>query len=174
MTRIIGKFGLIYILILASCFYLSFIILEDSPENYSIGEVIGYSIMLIASLTIFFAIKEFKERHNNGHLSFLQGLKIGSLISTIGGIGFGIYNWVYLNWLNPNFTAEYMAYSEQKIRNSDLSEQQIATQLAELAQYSDLMQSDLFNIVLMFATVFIIGLLFTLVSAAALKNPKGV
>lgn len=172
MVSVIGRFGLIYVLILASCFYLSFVVLEDTPENYDIGEIVGYSIMLLASITIFFAIKEFKEKHNNGQLGFLDGLKIGTMLSTIGGIGFGVYNWIYLTWLNPNFTTEYMAYSEQQIRSSGLSEQEINTQLAELAQYSELIQSDWFNVFLMFMTVFIIGLLFTLVSAAALKTPN--
>jgi hypothetical protein len=172
MANVIGRFGLIYILILAICFFLSFIILEDSPDNYKIGEIVGYSIMLLASITIFFAIKEFKEKHNNGQLGFIQGLKIGTLVSIMGGVGFGVYNWIYLNWLNPNFTTEYMAYSEQQIKSSGLPEKEINTQLAELAQYSDLFQSDLFNVLLMFTTVFIIGLLFTLVSSAALKTPN--
>lgn len=172
MTSTIKRYGVFYILILLFGFVLSYLILGDSQENYDKSEIVGYSIMLLASVTVFLAIKEYKTKQNNGNLSFIQGFKIGISVSAIGGLGFGLYNWVYINWLNPNFLSDYMAYSEQQIRDSGLSEAQINQQLAELAEYSDLIQHQGFNVLLMFATVFLIGLLFTVVSALALKTTQ--
>lgn len=81
-----------------------------------------------------------------------------------------MYNWVYLEFINPDFTTVYLEYSEQKTLNSGHSADVIEQQLAELAYFGDMMSSNYLQSMLMFVTVFIIGLLFSLTSAAVMKT----
>ena len=170
MTNSIVRFGLLYGAALGIGFFVSHLILGTDPNNFSSGEIVGYSVMIISSIAVIFGIKEYKDQHNNGQLRFLVGLGIGLGITTIASTLFAIYNWVYLEFINPDFTTVYLEYSEQQILNSGLSADVIEAQLAELAYFGDMMSSNYLQSMLMFVTVFIIGLLFSLVSAALMKK----
>lgn len=172
MKTSIIKYGLVFGVSLLLGFIASEWILGDSPDNFSISEVVGYTIMLVCAIAVIYGIKDFKESHNDGALSFKQGCLVGTGISGIAGLAFGIYMMVYLKWLNPEFTQTYMQYSEEQIRNSAQSEEIKHQQLAELASYADFMSNDFLQSLVMFFTVFLIGFLFTLVSSAAMKTPS--
>ena len=170
MTPTILRFGLLFGMALAIGFFASYLLVGTAPENYGKSEIVGYSVMIISSIAVFFAVKEFRDQRNGGQLTFLQGIGIGTSVSAIAGLCFALYNWVYITWLQPGFLKEYQAYSEQQIRQSGQSAEVIEQQLAELAQFSALMDTGIGYLAVMFATVFFIGLLFTLVTAATLKS----
>ncbi len=170
MFQTIKRYGLIQGLFLFIAFFASYFIFGDSPENYSKGEVYGYSMMILSCTAIFLAAKHYRDVQNNGVMKFGAGVGLGLGVSAIGASIFALYNWVYLTWLNPNFLSEYQTWHEAQIRTSGLSEAEINRQLAELAQSSEMMQSMSVMLVIMFLTVFFIGALFSLVTAAALKS----
>lgn len=164
------RYGLLFGIALGIGFFVSYLIFGNDPNNFSKGEVVGYSVMIISAVAVVYGIKDYKENVNNGELSFLSGFGIGAGISAIAGLIFGLYMMIYLKWLNPTFTETYMKYSEEQIRMSGVSDEVMQAQLGELATYSDMMSNDLLQSAVMFATVFMIGLLFSLVSAAAMKT----
>ncbi|TDF34630.1 DUF4199 domain-containing protein [Alteromonadaceae bacterium M269] len=172
MKNTILKFGVLYGLSLLVGFIASYLVLGDSPDNYSRSEVVGYTIMLLSSVAVIYGIKDYKENYNGGTLTFGKGIVIGSAISAIAGLFFGLYMMFYLIWLNPTFTETYMDYSEQKIRQSGASEEVIQAQLQELQAYSDFMNNDFLQSSVMFATVFMIGLLVTIISSAAMRTTQ--
>jgi hypothetical protein len=91
-------------------------------------------------------------------------------ITLIASAMFAVYNWVYLKFINPEFTDVYIAYSRERIVSSGLSEEVIQRQLQELSTYGDMMSSDFLQSMLMFVTVFLIGTLCSLVGAAAIRS----
>lgn len=171
MSSII-RFGFLYGLALVISFYLSHLLLGTSPDNFTKGEIVGYSVMIISSLAVVMGIKEFKRNIAPAPLGFIVGFNVGLGISLIAASIFAAYNWVYLEFINPEFTTTYIQYSEQQIRDSDLDPLSIEQQLEELARYSELMSSNLTQSAVMFATVFIIGLLFSVVSAIAFRTSQ--
>lgn len=170
MKNTLLKFGFSAGAILFVGFYASHLLLGTSPDNYGKGELVGYSLMLVSTIMILLGLKEHKSQQ--GYLTFGQGMGLGTGINLIAASIFAIYNWVYLKWVHPDFTAEYMAYSEQQIRASGNSQMVIEQQLAELLQYADLMGNIYLQSAVMFATVFFIGLAVTLVGSLALKQPQ--
>ena len=172
MQNITLRYGLYYAVILCLGFVASYLIFGTDSENYSKSEVLGYSIMLFASVIILFAVRAAKQNSNN-QLSFSKGLGIGLGVSAIGGLAFAVYNWVYVKWLHPEFFSEYMVYQKQLVLDSGLSENEIQQQLSELATYSDMMGNSFMMAVVMFVTVFAIGVLFSLVAAAAFRSKSG-
>ena len=169
MQNITLRYGLYYSALLCLGFVISYLIFGTATENYSKSEVLGYSIMLFASVVILFAVRSAKQKSND-QLSFGKGLSVGLGVSAIGSLAFAAYNWVYVKWLHPEFISEYMAYQKQLVLNSGLSESVIEQQLTELAAYSDIMDNPFMMAAIMFVTVFAIGVLFSLVAAVAFRN----
>jgi hypothetical protein len=75
-------------------------------------------------------------------------------------------------FINPTFTTTYIQYSEQKINSSGLEPKVIEQQLVKLADNADLVSNNFTQSVVMFASVFVIGILFSVVSAWALRTPQ--
>jgi hypothetical protein len=166
------RFGFLYGLTLVVCFYASHLVLGIDPDNFTKGEVIGYSVMIISSLAVVMGIKDYKQQRAPAPLGYMGALGVGLGISLIAANIFALYNWFYLEFINPTFTASYVQYSEQLIRTSNLEPMVMQQQLEELAHYSELMSNNFIQAMVMLVTVFIIGLLFSLVSALALRTPR--
>jgi hypothetical protein len=166
------RFGLLYGLALVMGFYVSHLVLDTTPDNFAISEMVDYSEMIISSLAIIMGIKYYKQQRAPAPLGFMSGLGVGLGISIIAAHVFALYNWLYLVFINPISTTTYQQYSEQKIRSSGLSPKVIELQLADLADNAEFMSNHFTKSVLMFATVFIIGLLISVVSALVLPTPR--
>ena len=134
------------------------------------GEVAGYSAMIIALTAIFFGIKSYKEQLNDP-LTFKSAFAFGTFVNFIAALIFGIFSFVLYQWLMPEFLPEYLEQSREAIRtNAELTSEQIETQLAELEAGKDLWLSPTFGGLLMFVTVFPIGLVVTMISSVILRD----
>ena len=105
MKRTILPFGLFGIL--AICL-LSILIwaLVDVVDN-TMGEIIGYTSMVVSLVFVYFGIKHFRDHENNGNLGFGKALLIGILISLMAALAFGILDVIYVTFINPDFMTEY-------------------------------------------------------------------
>ena len=166
------RFGSLYGSALVIGFYASHLALGTSPDNFTLGEIVGYSVILISSLAVIMGIKEFKQKRLPAPLGFIGALGVGLGISLIAAHIFALYKWFYLVFINPTFTATYIQYSEQKINSSGLEPRVIEQQLVKLADYADVMSNNFTQSMVMFALVFVIGMLFSVVSAWALRTPR--
>lgn len=157
MKNNIIKFGLIAGTIVVAIPYISGLIIGYGPETYKVGEIIGYTTMVVSLLLIFFAVNEYKKKHPDERLGFFKVFFIGAGISLIAGIMFGIYNLVYVTYIDPGFMTQYYDYYVNNIRNSGADAAQIEMQISQLEQQKEMFMNPLFNFFVMFATVFVIG-----------------
>ena len=170
MRQNILKYGIIAGGIMLVVFTLSWLILGMEPENYTISEIIGYTAMILSLLTIYFGIKNFKENISGGKITYGKALLVGLQITLIASLIFGVFTYVVVELLYPNFTEEYYQHYTDQIKNSGLPQEEIDKQLEELNSMADLMHSSFFQGFLMFITVFAIGLIISLVSSFILKS----
>lgn len=159
-----GTYGSIALIVL---FSLGLII--GQGLDYSVREVIGYATMVLSLSFIFFAIKQYRDKENEGVISFGNSLKIGILISLIVSIAFGLINAVYVEIINPDFTSEYYAHMVEKYRNS-LSEVDFQAKLQELEAQKELFSSTFMSTLIMFMTNFVLGFIISLISALFLQR----
>jgi hypothetical protein len=166
MKKLILKYGLISSAIVVGVPVISSLFIGFGPESFGKGEIIGYTSMIVAMATVYFAMRHYRDELNNGMLSFGQGLSIGSLISVMAGVAFAIYNVVFVTWIMPDFNEQYFAYSSGLEVGSTRFEMEYTNMMAE----NGFMFSTLGGTLLMFATVFLIGFVLSVISALIVQK----
>lgn len=121
--------------------------------DFSIQEVIGYITMITSLVFVYFGIKHFRDKENNGKLSFGKGVMIGFLISAITAMGIAIADLIYTTAIDPDFFEEYKAV---------MIAQGYEGEIPDL--------SSGFMAFIMFMTVLIIGLIISLISSIILQR----
>ncbi|MDY8136953.1 DUF4199 domain-containing protein [Aquimarina sp. 2201CG5-10] len=137
--------------------------------DYSIQEVIGYTSIVVSLLFVFFGIKHYRDKENDGIVSFRKAFLIGILISLFAASAFGILDSIYVKYINPDFATEYYAHYVEEMRNS-LSESEFQTQLKDLEAQKELFSNPVMSFLLMFLTVLIIGFIISLISSLILQR----
>ena len=132
-------------------------------------EILGYASMIVSLSFVFFGIKYYRERENEGKISFKRGLTIGVLISLITALVFGILDVIYVEVLNPEFMDNYYMESVQALEET-LSGEALKTQLALLESQKEVFANPLFTFGIMAVTVFVIGFIISLISAWILQR----
>jgi hypothetical protein len=167
MKRTIIKFGGYSCLLLIVLFGISFLF-EDAMD-FSTSEIFGYATIVLSLSFVFFGIKSYRDKENNGVISFGKALKIGLLITLLASLTFGLINVIYTEVINPEFSTEYYKYSIEKIEK-ELPVEAYKVKVAELESQQELFGNPLFNFILMSLTVFIIGLIISLISGLILQR----
>ncbi|OEJ99716.1 DUF4199 domain-containing protein [Roseivirga misakiensis] len=137
------------------------------PETFDAGEVIGYSSMIVAMALIFVAVKNHRDKVNKGSISFGEAMRIGLSLSGIGGLAWGLYNFIFVTWIMPDFNEQYLAHQEGlEIGTSAFQEKFDAL----MNSSESFMYTPLGGTILMFVTVFLIGTVISIISGLVLKS----
>jgi len=158
----------------ALCILLLVIISAVALKNldFSTQEIYGYASIIISLSFVFFGIKHFRDQENNGLLSFGKGLIIGLLISLFASITFGLYNVIYVEYINPDFMTAYYDDAVTQVSKT-LSGEELQAKLKTMEEEKASFSNPFMNFSLMFLTVFMIGLIISLISSLVLsKKPS--
>lgn len=167
MKKTVLRFGLYGSITICALFLISWFVLDDLP--YSTQEVLGYVSMILALGFVFFGIKQYRDKENDGKVSFKKALLLGILISLITALAFGILDVFYTEVLNPDFMTEYYNQSVETMKAS-LPADEFEAKLAEMESQKELFSNPLFSFALMAMTVFVIGFIISLLSALVLQR----
>ncbi|WP_103069735.1 DUF4199 domain-containing protein [Aquimarina sediminis] len=137
--------------------------------DYSIQEIIGYAGIIVSLLFVFFGIKHYRDKENNGLVSFGKAFLIGILITLFASLAFGLLDIVYNKLINPDFVSEYYAHYAEKMKSS-LPPSEFQIKLKELEAQKELFSNAYMSFLLMAVTVFIIGFIISLISAFILQR----
>lgn len=166
MKKTAIRFGLYSFFTLVALCLVSF---ATYTGNYKTQEVITWSGIVLSVLFVYFGLKYYRDKQNNGSLSFGQGLKLGLLIVLFPSVAFGLYNLVYIGWLDPQFLDKYYAYEVNQIKSS-VSSADLDKRLKEVEEQRQLFGSPLVQFIAMFLSVFVVGLIVTVISTLILKR----
>ena len=137
------------------------------------GMVLGYTMMVLAFLLVFFGIRSYRENVGNGSISFGRALSVGLLIMIITCV-FYVATWeVIYHAFMPNFADEYLTLAVEQIRASGKSPQEMQTEIENIRSMMQLYNSNiLFNIAFTFLEPLPVGLVMTLISALILRRRR--
>jgi hypothetical protein len=159
-----GGFSVLFMTI----FFLADDLLLGDVLSYSDREIVGWVGIFISTLFIWFGIKYYRDRHNNGMLTFGEAMKLGLLILIFPSVAFGIFNIVYV-LLNPEFMDSYYA-SKVSEETAGLSPAEARLRISELEKQKAFFQSPAIQFLVMFVSVFAIGVIVTVISALTLRR----
>jgi len=171
MKKIVLTFGLISGVLL-SAMMIGVIMPFIDRIGMDHGMVIGYTIMVLAFLLVFFGIRSYRENVGNGQISFGRALAVGFLIVAIATICY-VVTWeiVYFNFL-PDFGDKYAAYLIEKARASGASADEIARQTEEMRKFKTMYNNVFYNAAFTFLEPLPVGVPMTLISAAILRKKR--
>jgi hypothetical protein len=168
MKRTVWTFGLISGGI-SSAFMMGLVPFADAI-GFDRSLFIGYTIIVLAGLFIFFGVRSYREQAGGGRITFARAFGVGILITLISCVCY-VVTWeiVYFTML-PDFTDKYAAYTIEKLRASGAPAQTIEATTRQMEQFKEMYKNPLINSAMTFAEPFPVHLGITLISAAVLRK----
>ena len=136
------------------------------------GMIIGYASMLIAFSLIFVGIKNYRDKYNDGFISFGKAFKIGILITLIASTLY-VATWLieYFFFI-PDFGDKYAAEMVDKLKASGASQLELDKKAKEMADFASMYKNPFFNALITYTEILPVGLIVTIISALILKKKK--
>ncbi|MFN3755195.1 DUF4199 domain-containing protein [Flavobacterium sp.] len=169
MKKIIITNGLIAGAIVAA--FMVYGTMQMNKPDFQPSMVLGYAGMLIAYVFVFLGIKNYRDNHNNGVITFGQGFKIGMLISLIAStIYVGVWLIEYYCFF-PDFMEKFTAMSIKNLDKTTMTAAEIKAKTDEINMFKEWYKNPIMVILLTYAEILIpIGILVPIISALILKR----
>lgn len=134
------------------------------------GEILGYTLIVVTALLVFFGVRSYRENASGGRLTFARGFAVGILITLLSNL-FYVATWevVYFKFM-PDFADKYSAHMIERAKSAGNSQEKIEKMTREAQQFKQMYNNPAINVALTFGEVFPIGLGVTLLSAAILRK----
>jgi hypothetical protein len=170
MKKNVIVFGGISGLIVATIMAISMAIYSGNGHNFDYGMLVGYASMLLAFSFVFIGIKNYRDKYNNGLVTFGQAFKTGLFISLIASTMYVITWLVEYYFFIPDFMDQYAQHMLDKAKESGVSAEEMTKTAAEMNHYKELYKSPVMVILFTYMEILPVGLLVTLISALILKR----
>ncbi|WP_223034598.1 DUF4199 domain-containing protein [Hanstruepera marina] len=154
---------------LAGIIFFGLAFLLGDNLSYSVQEIIGYTSMVVSLSFIFFGIKHYRDKVNQGTVTFGKALVIGLLISIFVGIGVAIIDYIYTTVINPDFATEYLDKTLATMKET-MSAEEYDVEKVKLSEQMEAYGGSGFMAFIMFATVVMIGFVISLISGLILQR----
>ena len=172
MKKNVWVFGIIAGAILALGIAIS--VVYNNHIDFDKGVYFGYAMMLLAFSLIFAGVKNFRDKYNNGVVSFGKAFRIGLYITLIASTMYVISWLIDYYYFIPDFADKYAAHAIEKLKADGASQAEIIRQSAAMDSFKTMYKNPLINILLTYSEVIPVGLVVSLISALILKKKKSI
>lgn len=142
----------------------------EDQIGFDRAEYLGYTMIVLSFLLVFFGIRSYREVAGNGQITFAKAFGVGISITLITCI-FYVLTWeiLYFTVLH-DFTDRYGTYLIEKAKAAGANAAALQAQVDELKKFKQLYENPLCNAAVTFLEPFPIGLGITAISAAVLRK----
>ena len=141
-------------------------------QNFEGNMVVGYSVMILAFSLIFVGIKNFRDKYNEGFVSFGKAFKIGAYITLVASTMYVVV-WLFEYYLFiPDFMDVYTEHVINQVKTSGATITEINSEAEKMAGYKEMYKNPLFVVLLTYTEVLPIGLIVSAISALILKKQR--
>ncbi len=171
MKKVVLIFGAIGGIIVSS---LMFITMGSGKINFENGELIGYTTMIIALSTIFFAVKSYRDKYADGTIKFGKAFLIGLYVTLIASAMY-VASWMIISHANgDDFMNQYSEYMIKDLTDKGTPQTEIDAKIIEFNEIKELYKNPLFKILFTLIEILPVGLLISLISALILRRKEKV
>jgi hypothetical protein len=134
------------------------------------GLIVGYTAIVLSFLLVYFGIRSYRDNLSNGAITFGRAFTIGIGITLISCV-FYVVTWeiLYFNFMH-GFMDSYFAQLIEKAQATPGTAEAIQAKVAAIRRSQQLYENPFVNALYTFIEPFPVGLLITLISAAALRR----
>jgi hypothetical protein len=169
MKKAVLRYGL-YSVVFITIFFLLDEWLIGDKLSFEKREIVGWVGIFLSTLFVYFGIRYYRDHYNNGFLGFGESIKVGLLIMLMPSVAFGIFNVIYV-LLNPEFLDKYYQDKISQAKSS-LPAAELAEALSSLEKERVLFGNPAVQFMVMFLSVFAIGLIVTVISTLILRRNR--
>ncbi len=173
MKKLVLRFGLLGGLIVAAVMATATLSCYDTGR-FEGSMVLGYASMLLAFSLIFVAVKQLRDKHYGGAITFGKAFKTALLITLVTSTVYVLAWLVCYYFFMPDFMEQYTAYMNQKAVTDGSTAAEIAKQQEQMNMYADMYKNPLFVVLLTYMEILPVGLLVSLVAALILRRKEKV
>lgn len=163
MLKQVANYGLITGLVLVA--YTLFTYIIGQPLN----KALGYLSLLILAICLYIFSKQYRDRINNGALTYGQGFTIGLLTGVFAGILVAFFSVILYTYIDPGLIDKQLDMMEQQFLSKGMSEDQVEAAVAMTKKW----MTPTFMFIGGILSIAFWSALISLVTAAVLKkNPS--
>lgn len=155
------RYGLITGLVATVVSLLQLALISD-PET-----PLRWLSFLIMVAGIVLAHKSFKQL-NGGFMSYGQGLTIGTIVSGITGAISGVFSYIYMTFIDPEYMNRVMEITRSRMEEKGLDDAQIDQSIAMVSKFSGGPLTIVFGIL----GALLFGFILSLIISAITKNTR--
>ena len=139
-------------------------------HSFTMADVLGYTSIVVSALIVFFGIRSYRQRTDDGRLTFGRGFAVGLLITLVFcACQITTFEIVYFKVL-PDFGDKWSACMVDRARARGGTPQDVAAAEKNAQTFKKLFDNPATNALVNFATTFPVGLVLSAVSAAILRK----
>jgi Protein of unknown function (DUF4199) len=142
----------------------------EGSIDYNRSMLIGYASMLIAFSLVFVGIRNYRDKYNEGIVSFGKAFKIGIMIVLIASTIYVVAWLIDYFFFMPDFLEKYSAHMIDQLKASGASQMEIDKQAKEMASMGKMYKNPFFNALITYTEILPVGLIVTLISSLILKR----
>lgn len=173
MRKFILLYGLPIGLLIISMFWIGNPDGEIDMEN---GELIGYTTMIVALSSIFFAVRQYRDQKLGGKIKFLPAFLLGLYITLVAGLVYVIGWEIYYGQYGGQFTEMYADMQRTQLTEAGLDEATIEAKISESADMMELYNNNtLVRMGITYMEILPVGLVVSLIVAlifGVILSPK--
>ena len=170
MKKNVLVFGTISGLLVSAFMFFSMLFVSKNGLDGSM--LVGYASMLVAFSFIFVAVKNYRDKYNNGFVSFGKAFMIGLCIALIASTCY-VITWAFeYHYMMPDFLEKYSQHAIDGLIKSGASEAVISEQKAQMDSYTEMYKSPVFFALFTYMEILPVGLIASLISAFILKRKE--
>lgn len=168
MKKTVLTFGLISGLIVSVFMIIGSSIMGYKDANYDLSMLIGYASMIVAFAFVYVGIRNFRDKFQNGAITFGKAFTIGALITLISSSMY-VATWLveYYCFI-PDFMDKYTEHLMEQAKQSGSAD--LEQQVMQMQGYKEMYKNPLLVILLTYMEVLPVGLVISLISALILKK----
>lgn len=152
---------------------IGFLIAMANPDHMDMekGMIYGYASMLLAFSLIFVAIKNYRDKYNNGFISFGKAFRIGLYITLIAStIYVAVWLIDYYFFIGDEFMIQYAEFLKKEMIEEGASAQEINEKMAEVSEWQEMYKNPFINALVTYTEIIWVGLVIALIAAGILKR----
>jgi len=133
--------------------------------------VLGYATMILAFSLIFVAVKNYRDTHNQGQITFGKALGIGLLITLIASTVYVVVWMIDFKYFVPDFGEKYTAQALAEMKANGASAAAMQKEMADMTATMEKYKTNaLFRILLTYSEIVPVGVVVSLIAALILKK----